>query len=514
MDEILTGFFRTIVVAALNPLLDLLGHTLLSTPDPGSLPRIGELWNSSWQIVLTCYATIVVIAGLLVMGHQTLQTRYTIREVLPRLVVGMVAGAASMAVATQAIAVANALTSAIMGDGLNPDSTAQALKNLYLGGLSTQGIVEQLLAVVFAVGLIGVLITYIVRLATTVVLIAGAPILLMGHALAQTEGIAIWWWRAFGGLLAVQVAQSLTLITALKVLLAPGFTPLGVDASGLVNLLVGLALVYVLVKIPFWILGSVRRHAGSGRSLIGSVARAYVMGKAFGAFAPSRRGHASNPQVSLRRPPRDPAWPAPMRTWWGVDGPRSPAAMAQRIRGWQGIERARRPHRLSPGPTRFLQATAQNPTHDIATTHAPGAPAVTTFRPPIPDPTTAATPTRRPATPPAPIRFGTARPAPVAERWPHTVVSPAPVRFRPATPPAPAPPALPATPPATPVFSEPTVAAPPVQRRARSHTPAPVQFRPAAPTTPPPAPPPVPRPTPARFQAPPPARRRRGGELS
>jgi hypothetical protein len=534
VDEILTALFRSIVVSALNPLLDLLGHTLLSTPDPSSLPRIGELWNSSWQIVLICYTTLVLIAGVLVMGYQTLQTRYTIREVLPRLVVGVVTGAMSMVVATKAIEIANALSAAVMGEGLDPDSTAQALKNIYLIGIGTEGVFEQLLLLAFAAGVIAVLITYIVRLVLTILLVAGAPVLLMGHALPQTEGIAVWWWRAFGGCLAVQVAQSFTLVIALRVLLAPGFTPLGPNGNGMVNLLVGLALVYVLVKEPFWILGSVRRQLGGGRSLIGGLARAYVMGKAFGLLKPARPA-VNHPRVRLgiaNRGP-DPQWPKPIRTWWGVDGQHSPAAMARRMRDWQGIERARRRLVVTPGAARFLQAVAQSPTHDIATSHASGRPAVTTFQPALSDAQSAATPWPRPTAAPVPIRFQTHRPTTgTTERWLHTNVSPASMRFRPATP-TPATPVARAEGPVAPiVFRETEVL--PAARRARSHAPAPVVFRSEQGLTPPvpraypppaspmpsaprvrggkPAQPSTPKPAPARFQAAP-RRRRAGGDL-
>ena len=56
------------VTAALNPLLELLSKTLLTTPTPASLPRIGELWTNSWQILLACYALLILIAGMLVMA--------------------------------------------------------------------------------------------------------------------------------------------------------------------------------------------------------------------------------------------------------------------------------------------------------------------------------------------------------------------------------------------------------------------------------------------------------------
>ncbi|MGH3623578.1 MAG: hypothetical protein ACRDQ5_17555, partial [Sciscionella sp.] len=76
----INAFFRGIVTAALNPLLDLLSKTLLTTPTPDSLPRIGELWNNSWQILLASYALLILTAGILVMGYETLQTRHGVKE--------------------------------------------------------------------------------------------------------------------------------------------------------------------------------------------------------------------------------------------------------------------------------------------------------------------------------------------------------------------------------------------------------------------------------------------------
>jgi hypothetical protein len=70
-----------------------------------------------------------------------------------------------------------------------------------------------LLGFAIVVALVVVLLGYVVRVLLTVILIAGAPIALMFHALPQTEGIARWWWRTFGACLAIQVVQSLTLVT-------------------------------------------------------------------------------------------------------------------------------------------------------------------------------------------------------------------------------------------------------------------------------------------------------------
>ena len=299
VTEAIDGFFRGIVTYALNPLLDLLSKTLLTTPMPDSLPRVGELWDNSWQILLVFYGLLVLIAGVIVMGYQTLQTRYSVKEMAPRLVVGFLAGALSLWVATKGIQIANALVAAIMGGGIDANSAGDSLRNMVLGSLAG-GLWIILIGLVLAAMLVALLITYVVRVALTIILIAGAPLALMFHALPQTEGLAYWWWRAYGGCLAIQVAQSLTLITAIKVFLAPGgFTVFGPSGSGLVNLLVAIALVYILFKIPFWVLSSIR--GGGGRSLVGSLARGFLAYKAFGLF--SGRGRSAGGGGTFR-PPR------------------------------------------------------------------------------------------------------------------------------------------------------------------------------------------------------------------
>jgi hypothetical protein len=295
ITEAINAFFRGIVTAALNPLLDLLSKTLLTTPTPDKLPRIGELWDNSWQILLACYGMLILIAGVLAMGYQTLQTRHSIKEIAPRIVVGFLAGALSLWVATKAIEIANGLAQAVMGGGLDASSAGETLRNLVLGSLNG-GIFIIFIGIFLAGTLIVLLITYVVRVALTVVLIAGAPLALMFHGLPQTEGIARWWWKAFGGCLAIQVGQSLTLITAMKVFLAPGgFTLFGPTVSGLVNLLVALALMYILFKIPFWVLASVK--GSGGRSILGSIVRGFIAYKTFGLLG-GRGGGGRKPRPS------------------------------------------------------------------------------------------------------------------------------------------------------------------------------------------------------------------------
>ncbi|MFS8104687.1 hypothetical protein LFM09_47050 [Lentzea alba] len=295
VTEAINAFFKGIVTEALNPLLDLLSKTLLTTPMPDSLPRVGELWDNSWQILLVSYGLLVLISGVIAMGYQSVQTRHSIKELTPRLVVGFLAGALSLWVATKGIQIANAGVEAIMGGGVDAGTASQTLRDLVLNSF-TGGVWIDILGLFLVGMLVALLVVYVVRVALTIILIVGAPLALMFHALPQTEGIAYWWWKAYGGCLAIQLGQSLTLITALKVFLAPGgFTLFGPTASGAVNLLVALALMYILFKIPFWVLSSVR--GGNGRSgLIGSLVKGFLAYKTFGLLSGSGGGKSSKPR--------------------------------------------------------------------------------------------------------------------------------------------------------------------------------------------------------------------------
>ena len=158
------------------------------------------------------------------------------------------------------------------------------------------GLFLLLAGVVVTVMLIALLLVYVVRVVFTILLIAAAPIALMLHALPQTEGVAVWWWRAFGGVLAIQVLQSLVLATAVRVLLNDGgeltttiFGASTTTGTGWINILVSLTLLWILWKIPFWVLGTIGGRGG-GRSFLGAAARTFLAYKTFGLV----RGAASN----------------------------------------------------------------------------------------------------------------------------------------------------------------------------------------------------------------------------
>ena len=326
MTAAIDQFLQGLVADLLNPGLELLSQTLLATPTPQQIPGLAGLWNSSWQILLGSYTVLVLLGGMIVMGYQSVQTRYGLREIAPRMLAGFLAGAFSLLGSGIAIELANALSAAVLAGGIDPADGAAALRQLIGGSLTaaTPGPVPGtgllIVGLIAAAILQMLLLVYVVRVAITVALIAGAPLALMLHALPQTDGIARWWWRAFAGCLAVQVAQSLTLAATVKVFLTPDGITGGlfgtVPGSDWARTLVVLALLILLWRIPFWILRAVR-GGGSGRSLIGSIVRTAILIKTAGLIG-GRGGIAGFLAGGRRRRPGPPPGP----TGPGARGPR------------------------------------------------------------------------------------------------------------------------------------------------------------------------------------------------
>lgn len=322
------------MTAALNPLLDLLGRTLLTTPKPSELPAIGELWTTSWGITVASYSILIMIGGITIMMFQSVQARTSIKEITPRIPLGFLAATLSQFLAGKAIEIANPLPAAILGQGLDPDTAAKQLRNIILGAIAppieptgATGVVNRSIFVIFLglflAGLIVALLrTYIARITITVALIGIAPLALSGHALPQTEKIAYWWWKAFFACISIQIARSFVLIASFKVFFAPGgFTVFGPKPDGLVNLLAAITLIYFLFKIPFWMMPKIGQ---GGSSVLGRIVRAYVTGRALGLLSGRRFGRG--PQRTPT-PPADAPSPAT-----GTEPDHAPAATAASAR--------------------------------------------------------------------------------------------------------------------------------------------------------------------------------------
>jgi hypothetical protein len=445
----INSVFRGLAQAALSPILELLAATALSTPTIDQLPGIGELWNNSFEIVVAVYGLLILIGGIVAMSHESVQTRYSVKEIGPRIVVAFLASTLSLFFVDKLIRLANAFSAAILGGGVNPPALGDTLSEATSGAL-TGGLFLILIVLVLVVVGLGLLIVYVIRVMLTVILIITGPVFLMFHALPHTDGLAQWWWKATTVMVTIQIGQSFVLLVAVKTLLSGGMY-LFVSFGSLGTIIGAIGLFYVLFKLPFWMFTAVRM--GSGRSLIGGLARAYVAAKTFGMIS-ARPAPAATARKTNTAHGQAPTPPRTRPRAASSDG--NPATRLRTAYEAERARAARRVRRPSPAPM-FLQPGTQATTHDPAvdltasgqTTMPKFSSAPRTHTPTPPDPARRARrpqfqapnssrsprPVRVTSVPPEP-QFRAAQPDPSHVRTPKPAASSAtPPAFRNAQPP-------------------------------------------------------------------------------
>lgn len=323
-------WFKDLVISALSPVVDLIGQTVLTTPDVTGVPQVIELWQVTRWIANTVFVLFVVAGGLVIASHETLQTRYALREVAPRIVVGLVAVNLSVVVIGHAITAVNAVSTAVLGQRQMGDVTT-GIKAQVTDLVDHGAVFVIFIALVLLVLAVILLALYVVRIAITVIVIVAGPLALVCHASPYSEGVAKLWWRALIGILLIQVFQAITLIVFIKALFqqdsARPSTLLG-PANGLMNLIICCVLLGILIKIPSWVM----RHVGlGGRSAIASVIKFALLAKGLGMLGLGVKGAAGRRALAgaaIRRgrggggpasPPPGPSSPRPEPT-----GPSTP----------------------------------------------------------------------------------------------------------------------------------------------------------------------------------------------
>ena len=258
VEHAIDQWFGDLVKAALTPIMNLIGKTVLSNPDTTG-GRTGQLWTATLVIANSIDVLFAIVGGLVVMTHQTVQTRYALGQIAPRLVLGLIAANTSLLVVGKAIELSNTLTQAIWGQPLDPAGIGNKLLGTILDSIFVPDGITQIFMVLFGLVLAvlagAVLFSAALRTAGLMLLTFSAPLALSCHALPGLDAVAKLWWRAFAAVFAIQILQALTLILALQTFFDPDGDVLGVPTSaGFTDLLVCGALFVILLKIPGWVL--------------------------------------------------------------------------------------------------------------------------------------------------------------------------------------------------------------------------------------------------------------------
>jgi hypothetical protein len=272
--------------AALNWVLGLLSATVFSSPNVTALPQVTYVAGHAQLAANACMALIVMVAGILVMTHGGVQERYSLKDLLPRMVIGFVAANMALPIVSVVIAGANALTNVLAGDSFTSQDSFDQIRRVVFDTTTDPAmfIVALVLRELALWMLIGLVITWLGRLSVLLVVAGTGPVALMCHALPQTEPLAHIWWRSLVGCLAVQVLQAVTLHMAVATLLSSdaNLPALGLphDPTGLLNMLIACFLLWLVIRIPKWVARNFGGTAGRGVSLLGSVVRVVLVQQA------------------------------------------------------------------------------------------------------------------------------------------------------------------------------------------------------------------------------------------
>jgi hypothetical protein len=324
------------VAKLLNGLWGLLSATMLTVPDVTRLPQVQRLVSTSMVVVNTAFVLAIMAAGALVMMRETVQIRYGIGDLAPRLVVAFVASNFAARITSALISGANALTVSLTGDDIASRGSFQQIGKTVAGGMlgSANTLLLAIVGLLIAV-LVGMLVVlWITRLGILVCLAGIAPLALACHCLPFLEPVARLWWRAMVGTLGTVVLQAFTLHAALVVFLDPSanLRTIGLpdDPSGVLNLFIVACLFWVVVRIP----GLMRRYVTRGGPGVGGYVFRVLIAQQL------TRGLSRALGQTLRRTPtRQPAAPAvgrrPTTAGFGGTRPGTPATWvaANRVAG-------------------------------------------------------------------------------------------------------------------------------------------------------------------------------------
>lgn len=260
IEKLLNGFLDWMsgkALDALNSLWRLLSGSFLVVPEVTGLPQVNKIMGTSTGVVNACFVLAILVAGVTVMTHETVHTRYGVAELAPRLVIGLVAANFARPICWAAIQGGNVLTSALTGEGIASQGSLGQLRatiDAAIAGPDTVRILLVVIIVLLAVLVALLFVSWLVRLGVLVVLVGIAPVALACHALPYTEPAARLWWRCMLGTVATVVLQAIALHTTLAVFLDPtaNLHEVGMPdgPTGLMNLFIVLCLLWTTLKIP------------------------------------------------------------------------------------------------------------------------------------------------------------------------------------------------------------------------------------------------------------------------
>ncbi|SIM49668.1 hypothetical protein [Micromonospora cremea] len=261
------------VTDLLGGLLAFLASSIFVSPDFTVLPQVQSIAEKGALVVSACFILAIITVGITTMLSSSVEVRYGIKELVPRLVVGFVLSTFALPLTAVLIGVANALTVSMAGESAPTTEAVTFAQARIASAMTDQGaalltVIIGLLIVVLMFMLVG---TWLVRIGVLVILAGVAPVALACYATPWTQGAAELWWRTLLGCLATPTLQAVAFSAGINLLIDPGSNLpilLGLPGSDTVNLMLVIVVLWVTLKVPTMM----RRYvSGAGSSNSGGV---------------------------------------------------------------------------------------------------------------------------------------------------------------------------------------------------------------------------------------------------
>ncbi|MFC4071908.1 conjugal transfer protein TrbL family protein [Actinoplanes subglobosus] len=244
-------------LAVLGELLALMTARFFVSPDVTGLPQVQQLAGWSLAVVDAVYVLAVTAAGLMQFTGGV-ESRFAVKDLLPRLVFGFVAANFGVEACRLLIEVANAVTSSLAGEAAAGPRVVEQVRDQLEPARAHQAtmLLVTVIGLVVAVLFVQLLLGCFTRIAVLIVLAGLAPVALACHGLPQTQPVAVLWWRTLAGCLTVPALQAVFLTLGAGLISGPApVIPQLLDlpdSSGMqvANLLIALCLLMVAARIP------------------------------------------------------------------------------------------------------------------------------------------------------------------------------------------------------------------------------------------------------------------------
>ncbi|GIG02058.1 hypothetical protein [Catellatospora citrea] len=277
----------------LGGLLSYLTSSMFLSPDVTVLPQVQTIAGKSALVVNACFVLAIIAVGIATMVGGSVEMRYTLKDLFPRLIVGLVASYFAVPLTSATIDIANSLTVAMVGPSAPHTTDVVNMTRTHVVAALTDP-ANALVALVIGLLIVGLMFTFItgwiVRVGVLVILAGIAPVALACYATPWTQEAAQLWWRTLLGCLGTVTLQAIGFSTGLDLLVDPDANLpilLGLPGSDVLNLLLVAVLLWVTIKIPGHMRRFVTRQGGTNMGgvllravLIQSLTRRIPFGRA------------------------------------------------------------------------------------------------------------------------------------------------------------------------------------------------------------------------------------------